>query len=42
MNPATFPADYARLLTHAGDPRGNAPEVPAEPPLKAYVFAARR
>jgi hypothetical protein len=41
VNPATFPADYAALITYAGNPQGNAPDQPAEPPLKPYVFAGR-
>jgi hypothetical protein len=41
VDPTTFAADFARLLAYAGDPAGNAPDVPAEPPLKPYVFARR-
>jgi triacylglycerol esterase/lipase EstA (alpha/beta hydrolase family) len=38
VNPATFATDYAGLLAYAGDPAGNAPDVPEEPPLRPYVF----
>lgn len=41
VNPATFPADFAGLLAYAGNPAGNAPDVPEEPPLRPYVFARR-
>ena len=41
VNPATFAADFAGLLAYAGNPAGNAPDVPDEPPLKPYVFARR-
>jgi hypothetical protein len=41
VNPATFATDFAGLLTYAGNPAGNAPDVPDEPPLKPYVFARR-
>jgi triacylglycerol esterase/lipase EstA (alpha/beta hydrolase family) len=39
VDPVTFATDYAAFLTYAGDSSGNAPDVPAEPPLKPYVFA---
>lgn len=38
VDPATFAADFAGLLAYAGDPAGNAPDVPEEPPLRPYVF----
>ncbi|RBY76912.1 lipase [Blastococcus sp. TF02-09] len=41
VNPATFATDFAGLVTYAGNPAGNAPDVPEEPPLKPYVFARR-
>ena len=41
MDPATFAADFAALLAYAGNPAGNAPDDPEEPPLKPYVFARR-
>jgi hypothetical protein len=39
VDPRTFAADYARFVAYAGNPAGNAADVPAEPPLKRYVFA---
>jgi triacylglycerol esterase/lipase EstA (alpha/beta hydrolase family) len=42
VNPATFLADYGAFLRFAGDDEGNAPDVPEEPPLKAYVFPRTR
>ena len=39
VNPATFATDFAGLLAYAGNPAGNAPDVPEEPPLRPYVFA---
>jgi triacylglycerol esterase/lipase EstA (alpha/beta hydrolase family) len=39
VDPATFPADYAAFVGYAGNPAGDAPSVPAEPPLAPYVFA---
>ncbi|MCW2578408.1 MAG: Lipase, partial [Blastococcus sp.] len=41
VDPATFATDYAALLTYAGNGQGNAPDVPAEPPLAGYVYAQR-
>ena len=41
VDPATFATDFAALLAYAGNPEGNAPDVPVEPPLKPYVFARR-
>jgi len=39
VNPGTFAADFGGLLAYAGNPAGNAPDVPREPPLRPYVFA---
>jgi triacylglycerol esterase/lipase EstA (alpha/beta hydrolase family) len=39
VDPATFATDYAAFVAYAGDSDGNAADVPAEPPLKPYVFA---
>jgi triacylglycerol esterase/lipase EstA (alpha/beta hydrolase family) len=39
VDPATFAASYAAFAGYAVDPAGNAPNVPAEPPLASYVFA---
>ena len=41
VNPATFAADFAALIAYAVNPAGNAPDVPAEPPLARYVYARR-
>ncbi len=41
VDPATFAADVAGLVTYAGNPAGNAPDVPEEPPLRPYVVAHR-
>lgn len=40
VNPATFPADYASFLSAIGQAALQSPEVPAEPPLRCYVFAS--
>ena len=40
VNPATFPSDYGRYLQAIGNAQQEAPTVPAEPPLKCYVFAS--
>jgi hypothetical protein len=41
VDPATFATDFAALLAYAGNPEGNAADVPEETPLKPYVFARR-
>ncbi|MCA0143538.1 lipase [Blastococcus sp. LR1] len=38
VNPATAVPDFLEMVAYAGNPAGNAPDVPAEPPLKPYVF----
>lgn len=38
VDPATFLTDFAALVAYAANPAGNAPNVPAEPPLRPYVF----
>jgi hypothetical protein len=38
VDPATAATDFAAMVAYAGNPAGNAPDVPAEPPLKPYVF----
>jgi hypothetical protein len=38
----TFPQDFAGMVRYATDSRGDAPKTADEPPLKPYVFAARR
>jgi hypothetical protein len=40
VNPSTFPSDYGRYLQAIGQAQQTAPTVPAEPPLKCYVFAS--
>jgi triacylglycerol esterase/lipase EstA (alpha/beta hydrolase family) len=40
VDPLTFPTDYAGYLGAIGQAFLTAPEVPAEPPLKCYVFAS--
>ncbi|HEY0508677.1 MAG TPA: lipase [Blastococcus sp.] len=39
VDPMTFGADFTALITYAGNSQGNAPDVPAEPPLAGYVYA---
>lgn len=41
VDPATFLTDFAGLVAYAGNPVGNAPDVPEEPPLRPYVVARR-
>ncbi|RBY95650.1 lipase [Blastococcus sp. TF02-8] len=38
VDPATAASDFAAMVAYAGNPAGNAPDVPAEPPLKPYVY----
>jgi triacylglycerol esterase/lipase EstA (alpha/beta hydrolase family) len=40
VNSATFATDYAAFVAAIGVAQGAVPAVPAEPPLKCYVFAA--
>jgi len=40
VDPATFPTDYAGFVSAIGQAFVASPEVPAEPPLDCYVFAA--
>jgi hypothetical protein len=40
VNAATFASDYAAFLSAIGAAQRAVPAVPAEPPLKCYVFAA--
>jgi hypothetical protein len=40
VNAATFATDYAAFLSAIGAAQRAVPAVPAEPPLKCYVFAA--
>jgi hypothetical protein len=40
VDPATFPAHYAGFLAAIAQASAQSPQVPAEPPLKCYVFAA--
>lgn len=40
VDPAAFPGDYARFLQAIGQAQESAPTVPAEPPLRCYVFAS--
>lgn len=37
VDPATAIPDFAAMIAYAGDPAGNAPDVPVEPPLAPYV-----
>jgi hypothetical protein len=39
VDQSTFAADYARFLAAIGTAAQESPEVPAEPPLRCYVFA---
>jgi triacylglycerol esterase/lipase EstA (alpha/beta hydrolase family) len=39
VDPATFARDYAAFVGYAINPAGDAAAVPAEPPLKRYVYA---
>ena len=41
VDPLTFSRDYPAMVTYAGNSSGNAPSVPAEPPLRPYVLAGR-
>ncbi|RBY88972.1 lipase [Blastococcus sp. TBT05-19] len=38
VDPATGLQDFAAMVAYAGNPEGNAPDQPAEPPLRPYVF----
>jgi triacylglycerol esterase/lipase EstA (alpha/beta hydrolase family) len=38
VDPLTFATDYAGFVAYAANPQGNAADVPAEPPLKPYVY----
>lgn len=40
VNPSTFPSDYANFLDQIGHAQQSAKQLPAEPPLKCYVFAS--
>nr|WP_204262189.1 lipase [Blastococcus saxobsidens] len=38
----TFPQDFLGMVRYAGDSSGDAPKTADEPPLRPYVYAARR
>ncbi|RBY85389.1 triacylglycerol lipase [Blastococcus sp. TF02A-26] len=38
VDPLTAVPDFLAMVAYAGDPAGNAPDVPAEPPLAPYVL----
>jgi len=40
VDPSTFASDYGAYLNAIGQAQQNAPQVPAEPALKCYVFAS--
>jgi triacylglycerol esterase/lipase EstA (alpha/beta hydrolase family) len=42
VDPSTFASDYTGYLNAIGQAQQNAPQVPAEPPLRCYVFASCR